>query len=80
MDACKECGKDMERQGTHWDGCHTDHPECAAYKAGFRAGMRAAAEIANAMHIGVDAFGGIDYHVQFTREAISGAILAEADK
>lgn len=45
MDACKGCGKDMERVSTHWAGCHEHHPECAAYREGFRAGMRAAAEI-----------------------------------
>jgi hypothetical protein len=30
---------------THWEGCHTSHPECAAFKAGREQGMREAAAI-----------------------------------
>ena len=45
MTTCKGCGRDMDRQSTHWEGCHTSHPECAAYKAGREAGMREAADL-----------------------------------
>lgn len=45
MDECKSCGKDMDRQGTHWEGCHAHHPECAAFKSGREQGMREAAAI-----------------------------------
>lgn len=42
MDKC--CPR-VDVQGTHWEGCHTSHPECAAYKAGREAGLREAAAI-----------------------------------
>ena len=32
---------------THFEGCHTVHPECAAWRAGREAGMMEAAEIVN---------------------------------
>lgn len=65
MTTCKPCGKDMERQSTHWEGCHEHHPECAAYREGFRAGMLRAAELATNMD---------------SVEEYCAAILAEADK
>ena len=40
---CEGCGADMTIQRTHWDGCHTTHKQCAAFKAGREAGMREAA-------------------------------------
>lgn len=40
-----KCCARAEAQATHWEGCHTSHPECAAYRAGWEAGMRKAAEI-----------------------------------
>ena len=42
---CEGCGADMTIQRTHWDGCHTTHKQCAAFKAGREAGMREAADI-----------------------------------
>ncbi len=45
MSECKSCGRDMEVQATHWEGCHTSHPDCAAFKAGREAGMREASDI-----------------------------------
>lgn len=49
MTTCKGCGRDMDRQSTHWEGCHEHHPECASCREGFKAGreqgMREAAAI-----------------------------------
>ena len=72
MDACKGCGKDMERVSTHWAGCHEHHPECAAYREGFREGFRAGMRAAAAMCNAAD---------KSTHPAdLADAILAEADK
>lgn len=54
MDKC--CDR-AEVQATHWEGCHTEHPECAAYRAGWEAGMREAATICErfgALYTGLD--------------------------
>jgi len=40
MDKC--CPR-VDVVSTHWEGCHTSHPECAAYRAGYEAGLRRAA-------------------------------------
>ena len=45
---CEGCGADMTIQRTHWDGCHTTHKQCAAFKAGREAGLREAAIDADA--------------------------------
>lgn len=45
MSACKGCGRDTARVGTHWEGCHEHHPECAAYRAGYLAALDEAAKV-----------------------------------
>lgn len=81
MSECNGCGKDMERQGTHWDGCHAAHPECAAYREGFRAGMRRAAEICVGERLAdKDAVLNVDRYYNLACSDCSTAILAEADK
>lgn len=42
MDKC--CPR-VDVVSTHWEGCHEHHPECAAYKSGYEAGLRRAANI-----------------------------------
>ena len=41
----KKCCPRADVQATHWEGCHTRHPECAAWRAGREQGMREAANI-----------------------------------
>lgn len=45
MSACKGCGRDTARAGTHWEGCHEHHPECASYRAGYLAALDEAAKV-----------------------------------
>lgn len=86
MTTCKGCGRDMDRQSTHWEGCHEHHPECASYREGFKAGreagMRRAAEICQSLIVGADGKPHLPAtrHVDWTAEYLAKTILAEADK
>jgi len=51
----------------------------ACYNAGRRAGMTEAAGICRAQRIGIDAFGGIDCHIDMTRDQCAAAILKARD-
>jgi len=70
----------MDRQSTHWEGCHEHHPECASCREGFKAGREAGMREAAAI-VGTLAERPYDTNPEF--DAIlhaESAILAEADK
>jgi hypothetical protein len=50
-----------------------------AYALGCRAGMTEAAGICRAQRIGIDAFGGIDCHIDMTRDQCAAAIEKARD-
>jgi len=50
-----------------------------AFAHGRRAGMTEAAGICRAQRIGIDAFGGIDCHIDMTRDQCAAAILKARD-
>lgn len=50
-----------------------------AYALGHRAGMTEAAGICRAQRIGIDAFGGIDCHIDMTRDQCAAAIEKARD-
>ncbi len=50
-----------------------------AYALGRRAGMTEAAGICRAQRIGIDAFGGIDCHIDMTRDQCAAAIEKARD-
>lgn len=71
----KKCCPRADVQATHWEGCHTSHPECAAWRAGREHGMREAAGIADPDKVPRGIFAPMEtYRAAFIRDAILAAI------